>query len=225
VVEAARLETAAVIHGSGVPLLDALVHLDGVTTRVLKKAGSLSGNADDHSFREAQLLLGLTINHIFDGLLQPDFPSFIVPVSFATFTNRRTMGQYIGICRGLPSGVQQHLIFELTDVPTDAASVRVEEILAMLRPLSRTQYLRLPNLHSLSCKTWIRQFNKFSVRYPDIELLAREKPSRVKVFMQTLHQRGSRLLVRDVPSQKAALDLVGLGVDMVGGRGLTPWVR
>lgn len=107
---------------------------------------------------------------------------------------------------------------------TMAPSMRIEEIVASLRPFSSRQCLRLPGLERGVVKLWKRHFAHFTVRNQDIEPSKRDTET-LRAAMDTLHQRHCRLCVWDVPDQTTAHTLADAGVDFVSGDGLVPWGR
>ena len=169
------------------------------------------------------LLLGLAVSAVYEQIAKPKASGFVVPVSFATFTSRRLAEAYMNICRNLSAGVSQYIVFELTEVPEDAANQRIEEIHNSLRPFSRAQWLRLPRLESRLNKPWGRLFNHLTIPFEAMETTGRLSPERLRSFLDALHARRCRLTVLDVPDRPTARMLAAAGVDFVSGSGLLPW--
>ena len=224
VIDAATLDPREVISRSGLPTPLWVAAMDRTTRRAVQKIAAVSSSPAVVTNQIDHLLLGLTATRIYESLSKTAPPAFIVPVSFATFTNRQLTHRYLGLCRNLAAGVVRHLMFELIDVPADVASMRIEEIVASLRPFSSRQCLRLAGLERGVMKLWKRHFAHFTVRYQDIELGKRD-PETLRTAMDTLHQHRCRLCVWDVPDQTTARTLADAGVDFVSGDGLVPWGR
>lgn len=224
VVEAARLDTHDVIRQNGALTPMLIARLDWTTSRALRKIAAVSSNTAEVINQTDHLLLGLTVTRIYESLSRTMPATFIIPISFATFTNRRMMEQYLGMCRGLPTGVTQHLMFELVGVPDDVAGIRIEEIVASLRSFSRHQILRLSRLERRAVKSWERNFTHHTILYEDLEPTKRN-PESVQSIVEALHQRRCRLGIQNVPDQDIALSLAGAGVDFVSGAYLVPWSR
>jgi len=222
VIETATLDPQEVISGNGTlsPLL--VARLDRTTSRAVRKAAMVSSNASGINSQIDHLLLGVTATRIYERLATAAPPTFIVPVSFATFTNRRLLDRYLGLCRNLSAGVAQHLMFELVGVPDDVASMRIEDIIASLRPFSRYQCLRLPGLDRWAAKPWERYFTHFTILFDDIEPIKRA-PEFLRPIVDTMHQRRCRIGVEDVSDQATACVLSEAGVDFISGAGLVPW--
>lgn len=222
VIEAASLELQEVVSsvGTRTPLLT--VRLNRATSRAVRKAAAVSSDVRSIAAQIDHLLLGLVATRIYENMATMTPPTFIVPVSFATFTNRRLLNRYIGLCRDQSSGIAQHIMFELVDVPNDVAGMRMEEIVASLRLYSRYQCLRLPGLERGLARPWERHFNQFTVSFECIEASRRDREALLSL-VNALHLRRSRLIVQDVPDQAAARWLADSGVDLVSGAGLVPW--
>jgi hypothetical protein len=223
VVGAARLETVEIVHQGGGLAPLAIARLDRISSRALHRIGSVAGTAAEIAAQIDHLVLGLAVTKLYDGLSGGTMPALIVPVSFSTFTHRRSAEHYLGLCRTLLKGTAKYLFFELCEVPDDAANMRIAEIVASLRPYSRAQWLRVSRLDPLPAKEWLKQFSQITVLYRDIEPSLQQQPERFRTCLHTLRARRCRILVHMVPSQTAARCLADAGIDFVSGSGLLPW--
>lgn len=223
VINSATLETQDVVQQSGKLTPLQVVRLDRISSRAVQKIAAVSINAADVTDQVDHLLLGLAATRIYERLSTTVPATFLVPVSFATFINRRLTDRYLNLCRNLSAGVVQHLMFELVGVPDDVAGMRIEDIIASLRPFSRQQCLRLAGLERSPAKPWERHFKNFTVLYEDIVSYKRDVGA-LRPILNSLHQRRCRLGVQSVPDQSTARTLTEAGVDFVSGTGLMPWI-
>lgn len=224
VIETARLETQEVISNSGRLTHLSVVQLDRTTARAVQKIMSLSSNPDGVADQIDHLLLGLAATRLYDAMGKGNPPTFVVPVSYRTFVSRRLLDRYLGLCRSFSTGLTKHLMFDLVDVPNDVAGMRVEDILASLRPFSRQLCLRLSEVDRGAVKLWSRHFSYFTVHYDRIQ----RSPSggeALDSLLQLLQQRRSRLGVQGVPDLTTARRLADAGVSFVSGTGLQPWAE
>lgn len=219
VIDAARLDLQPIVGQSGSPTALTMVRLDRPTSRAVDKIAAVSNNPGTITGQIDHLLLGLTAARIYEDASKEWSPTFIVPVSFSTFVNRRLADRYTALLRGLAPGVGQHLIFELVGVPEDVASMRIEDIVSCLRSYSRIQCLRLAGLGRSPSKPWERHFHHYTIRYADIDPTRRDSEA-LRPLVSALHQRRCRLGVQDVPDAAAARMLNEAGVDFLSGAGL-----
>lgn len=224
VIETARLETQEVISSSGRPIHLSVVQLNRTTARAVQKIMSLSSNPDGVADQIDHLLLGLAATQLYDAMGKGTPPTFVVPVSYRTFVNRRLLDRYLGLCRSFSTGLTKHLMFDLVDVPNDVAGMRVEDILASLRPFSRQLCLRLAEVDRGAVKLWSRHFSYFTVHYDRIQRSSSGGEA-LDSLLQLLQQRRSRLGVQSVPDLTTARRLADAGVSFVSGTGLQPWAE
>lgn len=222
VIAAATLDPHVVISRTGLPTSLVAAKLDRTTLRAVQKIAAISRMPDDIANQIDHLLLGLAATNGYERLSKANPPTYIVPVSFKTFTSRRLESRYLDLCRGLSAGVTKHLIFELTDVPDDVANMRIEDIVASLRAYSPLQCLRLTGLERVTGKSWERHFTFLTVLHQDIEP-GRRGPDALRAAVDMLNRRRCRLCVRGVPDQTTARTLAEAGVHLVSGPYLIPW--
>lgn len=222
VIDSATLETQDVVRQSGRLTPLQVVCLDRISSRAVQKIAAASIHAADITDQVDHLVLGLTATRIYECLSTTVPATFIVPVSFATFINRRLTDRYLNMCRNLSPGVVQHLMFELVGVPDDVAGMRIEDIVASLRPFSRQQCLRLSGLEKNPARPWERHFKHFTVLYENIGTYKRDIDA-LRSMSNSLHQRRCRIGIQCVPDQSTARTLTEAGVDFVSGAGLMPW--
>lgn len=139
------------------------------------------------------------------------------PIHFETIAARLGRQAYIELCREIPDAMRQLLIFEIDGIPEGTPQSRLLDVLAVLKPFSRGQIVRVP---------WnFRQFGQMtgtglsSIGF-DLSAAPRGDAERIRImneFAAAAAKTGLRCYAHGLNSRSQALAALAAGFEWING--------
>lgn len=208
---AIRLQPVRTSEGRSVPM--AMASLPATVAASLGRAG---GDAANEGGSNADLLLlSKAAELVVAAVRSGDSPLVIVPVTYATLTQRRTTTEYLEVLQSIREHVRRYLVIDVRAIPEDAPRSRLEDVLASLRNHARGVGISLGGPETRLITQWQTPLQFISIEHSALGTGDRLREEVLGTMARMAQRYRARVLVRDLPTTADAAALRRVGVDLM----------
>ena len=189
------------------------VFLPGELERQLVSALATLPPQESQAFDLDGLLLGLAAQQSVVSLGRGDATPLMVELRFDIFTTRTATERFFALCAKINPRVASRLVLLLSSLPGGLPRSRLQDCTNRLRPYCSAVGFQLNELAELSRLDLSNGFNQI-VAFP-MAACAASSPGKLKEIFSSLQTQRTRVMIREVTSEKEATTLRSLGADMI----------
>ena len=167
---------------------------------------------------ELDCLRLVKIAEYFSTLEQGPTQIVVADVEFSTLMNRCLRERYLRLCQSLTKAARQHLAFNVRNITNDLLPARIETTVGFIRPFCRLLMIEARKLQLGTVDPLDLRAKVVSCDFGNIASIFRNSPDDLRIFAATVHKKGCRLFVHNVPSAEEEKGLFHSGVNFLARR-------
>ncbi len=175
---------------------------------------STSNDPEEIAAQIDMLALGQVAELIYQGYLTGK-TKLVVAVNFSTLQNKHSSEIYQNVCNELADNVRKALVLNLVNIPKDAMSSKISDMIKHLRTYSGKQMVRIgePDLGNLDLSE--SGVSLIALDYRELVKSIENEDKRAGKLVQQAHNGNVKVFVENVPDKESAQKMGSLGADYV----------